>query len=194
MSKIIGITGLIASGKSTLTNYLKEKRYRVFDADQEVRELYSNINFLNRLKEIFPDVFIEGTLNKSILSKIIFSNSFEKKKLESLIHPIVEKKCNDFIESNINEMFIFLDIPLLFEVGWNKKCDEIILVIINKEIQKERYIKRGGKPELFENIIKNQGNIIDKISKSTYILENNNTIKCFYSEIDKIIKTLSKNF
>ncbi len=194
MAKVIGITGLIASGKSTLTNYLKEKGYRVFDADYSVKELYNNIAFLDGLKDIFPTAFIDGNFNKSILSKIVFSSPAEKKKLENIIHPIIEKKCDEFIKDNMDESLIFLDIPLLFEVNWDRKCNEVVLVVVNKEIQKERYIGRGGKPELFEKIIENQGNIEEKISKSTYVLENNSDINDFYRKIDDTLYKLNHIF
>lgn len=193
MVKVIGITGLIASGKSTLSNYLKEKGYKIFDADYEVKKLYSNNDFLNILKKAFPTAFVNSILNKDILAQIVFSNLIKKNKLENLIHPIIEMKCDEFVKDNANEKVIFLDIPLLFEVGWDKKCNEIILVVIDKEIQKIRYIERGGKAELFEKIIKNQGYIEDKKSKSTYIIENNDSIKKFYDKIDKVMEKLSKN-
>ena len=140
MTKIIGITGLIASGKSTLTKYLLEKGYKVFDADKEVKDLYYEENFLNKLKIIFPDVFINNNIDKSLLAKLIFSNKNEKEKLEKLIHPLIEKKCDIFIKTNQLEKTIFLDVPLLFEVGWNKKCNEIITIILDKDIQKERFV------------------------------------------------------
>ena len=191
MAKVVGITGLIASGKSTLTEYLLGKGYKVFDSDREVKKLYTENSFLNRLQKSFPEVFANKKLDKSLLSSIVFSDTNKRRILEQLIHPTIEKKCDDFIKNNINEKVIFLDIPLLFEVGWDKKCDEIILITINRENQLKRYLERGGKIELFEKIIQNQGNMKEKILKSTYILDNNDTTEKFYRQIDKLI---SKNF
>ena len=188
MVKVIGITGLVACGKSTLTNYLKSKNFKVFDADFESKQLYTKSDFLNTLKLSFPTAFDVDICDKKILSNIVFSNKQDKKKLESLIHPIIEKKCDEFIKDNINEKIIFLDIPLLFEVKWNKKCSDIILVIADKKIQKERFLERGGDAKIFDKIIENQGNVKEKISKSNYVLENNHSLSEFYVEIDNILK------
>ena len=191
MTKIIGITGLIASGKSTLTKYLLEKGYKVFDADKEVKDLYSEENFLNKLKIIFPDVFINNNIDKSLLAKLIFSNKNEKEKLEKLIHPLIEKKCDIFINTNQLEKTIFLDVPLLFEVGWNKKCNEIITIILDKDIQKERYINRGGDISLFDKILENEGDIEFKKSNSTYIIDNNGNLEDFYKKVNNILSNVN---
>jgi len=191
MVKVIGITGLLACGKSTLTNYLKSKNFKVFDADFESKILYMDCNFLNILKLNFPNAFDGDIFNKKVLANIIFSDKKEKKKIESLGHPIIEKKCDEFIKNNINEKIIFLDIPLLFEVQWNKKCDEVILIIADKKIQKDRFLKRGGDIEIFDKIIKNQGNIEEKISKSNYILENNGSLDEFYNKIDNLLRSFN---
>ncbi|HSQ98167.1 MAG TPA: dephospho-CoA kinase [Rickettsiales bacterium] len=188
MTKIIGITGLIASGKTTLVNYLKDKNYKVFDSDFEVKKLYLDKNFLNKLKEVFPDAFQQNILDKKHLAEIVFSNKEKKTELENLIHPIIEKKCDNFIKENINEEIIFLDVPLLFEVNWDKKCTDIILINIDKNIQKQRFLDRGGDSKIFDKIIQNQGNIKEKISKSNFILNNNSSLKDFYNQIDKILK------
>lgn len=191
MAKVIGITGPISSGKSTLSNYLKQKGYKIFDADLEVKNIYQDENFLIKLKNDFPDVFINNVFDKSQLSKIIFFDKEKKVKLENLTHPIVEKKCDDFIKKFNQEKNIFIDVPLLFEVNWDKKCDEIILLTIEKSLQKERYVNRGGKLDLFEKIIKNQNDIESKISKSTYTINNNGTLKDFYTKIDSILNKIN---
>ncbi len=190
MAVVIGITGLVAAGKSTLIDYLKLKNFKVFDADLETRKLYLNDEFLSRLKQIFPDTFKEGVFDKKYLRNLIFSNKQEKSKLENLIHPIIEEKCDEFIKQNIIERTIFLDIPLLFEVKWNKKCNDVILVLADKAIQKQRFLERGGDVEIFDKIIENQGNVDEKISKSKYILNNNGSLRDFYHEIDKILLKL----
>lgn len=190
MVKIVGITGLVACGKSTLTNYLRSKNFKVFDADFESKQLYTKSDFLNTLRLSFPTVFDGDIFDKKILANIVFSNKQEKKKLENLIHPIIEKKCDEFIKNNINEKIIFLDIPLLFEVNWNKKCSDVILIIADKEIQKERFLERGGDAKIFDKIIENQGNVEEKVSKSNYVLENNHSLSEFYGKIDNILENI----
>ena len=193
MFQIIGITGLISSGKTTLSNYLKTKNYKIFEADFEVKKLYEDINFLNKLKDIFYNCFKNNILDKNLLSNIIFNDKDKKKILENIIHPIIEKKCDLFIKNNQNEKIIFIDIPLLFEVGWDKKCNKIILITINRDIQKKRYMERGGSVELFEKILKNQTDIEYKKNKSDFIIENNESIESFYSKIDNILANIKQN-
>lgn len=193
MTKIIGITGLIASGKSTIGAYLRKLNFKVFDCDSIIRDLYNDDLFIKKLKNIFPLVFFNGKLNKKLLSDLIFSDINEKAKLEYLIYPVVEEKCNQFIENNKNEKIIFLDAPLLFEANLSKKCDEIILLTIDKDIQKQRYIKREGKEGIFEKIIQNQHITSDKIKKSHYIIENNFSFDKLYENIDEILKKLFFN-
>ena len=190
MVLVCGITGLIASGKTTLTKYLIGKKYKVFDADLEVKKLYTKKYFIKKIKKIFFEAFNGDFLNKSILSNIIFNNLNKKKQLENIIHPIIENKCNSFIEKYKNKKIIFLDIPLLYEVGWDKKCDKTIFVTVNKSIQKQRYIERGADLSLFEKILKFQNKCISKKKNSTYIINNNKTKEYFYEEIDKILDNL----
>lgn len=192
MAKVVGITGLVSSGKSTVSKYIKDKGYKVFDADYEVKNLYKDNDFLLRLQNEFPGAFVNNDFDKLRLSKTVFENAEKRKKLESIIHPIIEEKCDIFIKEYINEKVIFIDIPLLFEVEWDKKCNEIILVLVNRDIQKNRYLERGGNPEIFDNIIKSQGNIGEKIAKSTYIIENNGSFEDFYKNLDEVLQKIKQ--
>ncbi|MDR3289718.1 MAG: tRNA lysidine(34) synthetase TilS [Rickettsiales bacterium] len=178
--KVIGITGLVASGKTTMVEYLRKKGYKIFESDDEVKKLYQEEVFLKQIKELF------GTNDKSNLAKIVFNDVVQKGKLESLIHPIIENKCNDFIEQNNNERYIFLDVPLLYEVGWDKKCNKVILIVIDGELERQRFIKRGGTVERFEIIIKNQNGEDGKRKKADYVIENNGNYDDFYEKIDKL--------
>ncbi|MDR2526773.1 MAG: tRNA lysidine(34) synthetase TilS [Rickettsiales bacterium] len=178
--KVIGITGPISSGKTVMANYLKKLGYKVYECDNEVKLLYNNDNFLYKVNNLM------GTIDKSEIAKIIFTNKDKKRELENLIHPIIEKKCDDFIDENINERYIFIDVPLLYEVGWDKKCDKVILITIPRDIQKDRFIKRGGNAEIFDKILNEQDIYKDKEQKSNFIIENNGTIDEFYEKIQKI--------
>lgn len=192
MTKIIGITGLLASGKSTLTKYILKQNYIVFDSDFEVNKLYNDNNFLNEVKNIFPQAFINVTINKKILAEEIFSNNEKKLALEKLVHPLIEIKLDNFIKNNQNQEIIFIDVPLLFEVEWNKKCHEIILVASNEKISFERFIARGGQPNMFHKIISNQSDLKYKIQNSTYVIENNESLERFYNKIDKVLEKIRK--
>lgn len=185
--KIIGLTGGVASGKSTCSAYLVNKGYNIFDADAEVRKLYDDPEFLKKLKTIFPDVFENDILNKNLLRQNVFSNPEETKKIEQLIHPLVEQKCDEFIKKNKDKDIIFLDVPLLFESGWHKKCDEVLSILCDANIRKKRYIKRGGIPEIFDNIIKRQNTDAERSHKSSHTIMNDKELDEFYKNIDMFL-------
>jgi len=191
--KIIGITGSLASGKSTMSNYIVSKNYSLFDSDLEVKKLYGDKIFLDELKQLFPEVFIEQyAIDKKKLATLIFADKVKKISLEHLIHPIVEVKLDSFIKQNHDKNVIFIDVPLLFEVGWNTKCDEIIFVMADRKIALQRYLKRGSDPELFDKIMGNQGDIDSKMKQATYVIVNNDNIINFYDKIDKVIQKIVK--
>ena len=148
----IGITGGIASGKSSVGNFLKEvKKLIVLDADVfaraalEPKETLTQVifeRFGEPVKEYSANKKI--TLNRSALAKIIFENKAEKEWLESLIHPIIINKIKEGFEKNSHLPTIVLIAPLLFETNIDKLCSEIWMVHCSKRKQLERLIKRDN--------------------------------------------------
>ena len=172
--KIVGITGAIGCGKTTLANMIRKLGYEVFDADKEVGQLYENKEFLNVIKNNFPLAFDNGIFDKKKLRKIVFSNQKELLKLETLIEPFLQKLFQDKIkEVSHGEGIFFVDAVLLFEKGWHKYCDKVICVKVDLETQKQRVMKR------------------DKISEKEffdiYYLQMNSEKKCALA--DEIIDT-----
>ena len=145
----IGLTGGIASGKSTITNYIKEnKKIPILDADNFSRELIKPNTFV--YKEIlgyFGNKIIdkktsEKSINRKLLKNIIFTNTKDRKWIEKLLHPLIkEKMIEECIRYKKNQV-IFLVIPLLFEAKFEDICTEIWLVKCPPEQQKQRLIKR----------------------------------------------------
>jgi len=193
MTIIVGITGLIASGKTTLCSYLKKLNYKIFEADNSARELYNDEDFLLIIKKDFPEVFIDGKIDKKLLAKIIFNDVNKKKQLENIIHPIVNGHCDNFISKNRNEKILFIESALLFEADWYKKCNKIILLTIDRGIEKQRYTEREGSDKLFDIILKNQVDVKNKIEKCDYIIENNSDIFHLYKETDKVLYKLNNS-
>jgi len=188
--QVVGITGVICSGKSLISQYLKKQGYKVFDADEEVQKLYKDRKFLKILKSFFPHIFINGKINKTLLSNVVFKNKKKLKKLEQIIHPIIEKKCNEFIAKNQKEKIIFLDVPLLFEVKWDKKCDHTIAISVNNKIQKKRFLANGKTEKELESIRQNQLLNDEKVARATFVVDNNGTKADTYKQIDWIIQKL----
>ena len=157
---LVGITGSIGCGKTTIANILREQGCLVLDIDKWVKFLYFRKDFLKIIKNKFPEVFIDNVFNKRLLRDIVFNNNDKLKLLESIIHPILNKRIRRFIgKSKNNYNIVFLDVALLFEMKWDKFCDYIILADVDKEIQKSRVIKR-------DNISENDFEKIDNIQLS----------------------------
>ena len=162
MTKIIGITGSIGMGKSTISYMLAKLGIPVFDSDKQVSKvLENNRKIITKIGLKWPHAVIindrEISVNRKVLGDIIFSNLSDKIFLERLIHPIINQERDLFIQQNINHSLIALDVPLLFETKLHKICDFIFLANAKSDIQMSRVLKRKNMThEKFDLIKKNQ--------------------------------------
>ena len=176
MTKIIGITGGIASGKSTVTNYIKVKKIPIHDSDNVVFSLYNKPTkkFLKFLKKIKLGAAIKkNTISKNIIRENIFKDINKKNMLEKFIHNEVRKSRNKFFKKNINKKnkLIFLDIPLLFEKNLDKICDFVFYMYAPLKVRKKRALNRKGmNRQILNLIIKNQIKDSEKKRKSDYVI------------------------
>tara|TARA_Y100000022_G_scaffold10222_1_gene8129 strand:- start:629 stop:1240 length:612 start_codon:yes stop_codon:yes gene_type:complete len=143
----IAITGKIASGKSTISELIKKLGFSVFESDKEVNKLFRVKSTKKKIKDLFfekIDNLIEkdGSINKGLLGDYVFLNKDELKNLEDLIHPLLNKEKQKFIDSNKKKKILFFDIPLLFEKKLFSHYNFIIYVYVQKKIQEERVLKR----------------------------------------------------
>ena len=146
----IGLTGGIASGKTTITNYIrKHKNIPIIDADNLSRELIKpNTYGYKKILDYFGNKIIdnknnsEKKINRKLLRKIIFKHSESKEWIEKLLHPLIKEKMIEECNQYKNNQTIVLVIPLLFEAKFEDICTEIWLVKCSKEIQKKRLITR----------------------------------------------------
>ncbi|MDO4604881.1 MAG: dephospho-CoA kinase [Helcococcus sp.] len=199
-SRIIGLTGSIATGKSTVSNYLKEKGYKVIDADQITHELMrkGNVNYIQIVKYFGCKILDEnGEIDRKKLSKMVFSDKNELKKLNYLTHPNIFNKIKKTIEIS-DEKIIFLDIALLIEFirdeKWNIHLDEIWLVYVDRNLQFERLKKRNNFSEEEANIrIDSQMKIDEKIKYANFILYNDRNLEYLYEQIDERLKIYESN-
>lgn len=146
--KIIGITGSLASGKTTASKILSFGKGPLFSADKYVKKLYKQNDFK---KKIYKKFNLKKKSNvKKDLKKKILSNHSNLKKLEKIIHPLVRLEMKKFIKKNENEKFVFLEIPLLIESKLSKNFDVIIFIKSNKNVRLGRFIQKGGSAKLFD--------------------------------------------
>ncbi len=141
--KLVAITGSIGCGKTTIAKIVGKLGYTVFDVDGWVRRLYFKKDFIKVIQEHFPAVAENGQVNKRALRNIVFSDNRQLKVLEGLIHPFLRETLKDVIRKNAcrNDIF-FIDVALLFEMGWDRYCDFILVADADYEIQKQRVMNR----------------------------------------------------
>ncbi|WP_202710710.1 dephospho-CoA kinase [Sporosalibacterium faouarense] len=196
--KVIGLTGGIATGKSTASKYLVEKGYSVIDADVLAREVVDvgRPAYEDILKEFGDKILNEDlTINRTKLGGIIFNSEELRKKLNSIVHPRVtdEMKMQKIKELKDNKL-VFLDIPLLIEVRTHLKkegldFDEIWLVYIDEETQLQRLMKRDGIDRLqaFKKI-KAQMSINEKKKYADVIIDNSGSISDLEKKLDSLLE------
>lgn len=194
---IIGITGSIGTGKSTVSNYLISKGYSVVDADKISKGAYNiGSNGYKAILEVFGEEILNsnGEVDRKKIKKIVFDNSNMLQRLNMAIHPIIineiEKEIEILLES---QNVVFLDAPLLIETELHKKVDKIIVVICDKNEQINRIIKRDKiTADMAISIINSQMSIDEKLKFADYIVYNNSTIENLYSQVDEIILEIKK--
>lgn len=196
--KIIGLTGGIASGKSTVSKHLKNLKIPVHESDFVVLEIYKNPTkkFLIYLKRIqLTKSIVKKKIDKKIIRDEIFNNKDKKILLEKYIHKEVKKSRNSFIKTNREkkQKIIFLDIPLLFENKLEKKCDYVVCVFAPLMIRKKRALQRKGMTnKIFNLIIKNQMSDKLKKEKSDFTINTVGPKEKTLNKLKKIIKRLIK--
>lgn len=193
---IIGITGTIASGKSTVSDYFIKQGYVVIDADKITKELQEQKEVLTEFLEIFGEsVLLENrSLNRQKLREIVFQDKTALQKINRIMHPKVREKFEDVRSRTLKEEIVFFDIPLLFEAHFEDLCEKIILVCAEREVQIRRVIQRDNSSrELAEKIINSQAKEEEKRKKSDYIIENNDSIEELYQKLKKWEETFNEN-
>ena len=170
----IGITGSVASGKSTVAKILSRGIYPIFSADKIVKKIYKKHNFKKKIKKTF-NIKTNDRL-KIKIKEIIKKKKINLNKLEKIIHPIVRAEMHRFLKKE-NKKICILEIPLLFENKLQNFFDVIVFVHTAKNKRIKRFVKKGGTIEMFKILNKKQLNPKIKIKKSNYIFHNNKSIK-----------------
>lgn len=196
VAKIVGIYGRIASGKSTALYYFKSKGYPVFSADEEVNNLYKKDKFFQAYcLHLFGETILStyGTINKSVIKKIILEDEKKKTALENYIYPRIEKKLKIFIKKNRNQEFVFLEVPLLFEAHWDHYCDYILALDAPIEMQIAN-LKRRKSKTISKDLEFNASHQFEKnIKKCTDYLLNNGSLSDFHQKLELFLQKIKKD-
>lgn len=190
---IAGLTGGIASGKSTVSSIFRSFGVEIADADITAKKISEREDVLQEIGKIFgKDVLsAEGQIDRVKLKEVVFSDKNKLIQLNNIIHPKVMEEFKKIKENTPKNDIIIFDIPLLFEAGMDKMCDTVILVYADREMQIERIKARDGvSRELAEKIIDAQMSLEDKKEKSDIHIENNGTQEELKKKVEDIYRKL----
>ena len=185
--KIIAVTGIIGSGKSTVLSVLQSIGEYTLSCDEINRELLYNEEYLKGLEILFPKAFTSGKLDKSAIRNVIFHNEEEREKLNSYAHKKIKEKLIEEIEKSPSSR-VFVEIPLLNQVDFVDLFDEIWVIKATENVRIDRIIKRDNisKEEAISKI-KTQNELFDFKQKTIYIYNDTNT-QNLAKEIRELIK------
>lgn len=190
---VYGLTGGIASGKSTAVNFFKEKGVKIFDSDQYVKMLWdTNKELVNEVNSKY-NIKMPSREGKKALANIIYNSDIDKAYINSLVHPLVFAGVDKFVEENIGEKFLIVDVPLLFETGFDQKVDKTILIYTSKKHQVNRLMKRDNldKEEAVKRI-NSQITLKDKKNLSTFVINNTKTIDKLNDKLKLLYEVINR--
>lgn len=189
---VIGLTGGIASGKSTVANYLKENGFAVIDADIAARQaVEKGTEGLRKVAQTFPGVLNEdGTLNRKALGTIIFNDKAQRDSLNEIVHPIVRRLMDEEKAAALSEgKVVVMDIPLLYENELEHTVDEVWVVYVSYDIQKMRLMKRNELSESEADArINSQMSMDEKRDKADIVIDNCHDLNSLYKRLEALIK------
>ena len=195
---VIGLTGGIGTGKSTVSRILKERGYEVIDLDVIAHEVIRFPQVIEKIVENFGKEILENNnsendiISREKLGKIIFRNKKKRLILNSIMHPeILHSMREKILKYKKENKIIFVEIQLLFEVQWEKEFDSILLVSSDEKTQIQRVLKRDNRTyEEALNIINSQMSLDEKKKRSDFIIENNGSILELEQKVDEFLKKL----
>lgn len=190
----IGITGSIACGKSTITEYLKKLGYSVIDADKIGHEVLKEVNIKRELINVFGEkILSKDEIDRKVLSTIVFNDKNNLKKLNSIVHPRIRELIVEYQRILEDKSIQFLDVALLFETKFENLVDKVIVVHTDLEQQLKRLIERN-KLTKKQALLRINSQIASKDKKklADYVVDNSGDIESSYRQIDDILLQIKK--
>ena len=176
MPKIIGLTGGIGSGKTTVAKMFSDLGVPVYIADLEAKKITNEKETLHLLQQQFgPEVVENGNLNRSALANLVFKNPEMLEQLNKIIHPLVAKDFENWVKNNENEKLLLKETAILFETSNHLKCDYVITVTAPIDVRIKRVQKRDQtSADEIRRRMSNQWTDEEKAKLSDFVIENNN--------------------
>ena len=189
---VIGLTGGIASGKTTVSDYLNSLGVCVIDADEVAHEVTSpgSAGFKEIIEEFGEDLLTaEGNLNRKKLGEIVFSDKEALSKLNAIVHPLVIENIRQMLVKIECSPCVVLDVPLLFESGMDDLCDEVWVVAVDEDTQVKRLMERDGyNLDEATRRVNAQMPLEEKVRRAHRVLDNTGTIEETKRQVDELFE------
>ncbi len=192
MTKVIGLTGGIGSGKTMVAKYIESLGIPVYIADDEAKKLMNNEELTNAIaSQLGADLISDGALNREKLAKLVFDNPEKLQTLNRIVHPKVKEHFDHWVKSHSQHFLVVKEAAILFETGGNKYCDAVITVTAPEETRIQRVMERdqANRQDILKRI-QSQWTDEQRIAKSDYVI-NNISVKETYTQIKQILKLLT---
>ena len=186
---VIGVTGKVASGKSSVIKLIQDKNIPVISSDEIVKDLYKSNVSLKEMIEKRLNLHFEKEVDKSLLREHLLSNPKDKKILESIVHPFVKEELESFINAH-SKGLIAIEVPLLYESKMDKLCDFVIAIDIDETKQLERLKKRNIMSANELRIINSTNKFESYKDKVDYLIDNSDTLDSLDKQVTKVINKL----
>ena len=191
---VVGLTGSIATGKSFVARCFLKLGAAVFDADKTVHELLTfGGEAVQPVRQLFPDSYHEGEICRKKLGEVVFSDDIKRKKLEKIIHPLVDKRRREFLEKCKKDRvkIAILEIPLLFEMERQSLCDYVVVTTVDSYTQEKRALERNGMTkEKFDAVNSLQMASRDKVRKADFVIDTSFSEFAVFREVKGVINKI----
>ncbi|THF50313.1 dephospho-CoA kinase [Allorhizobium terrae] len=188
----LGLTGSIGMGKTTTADFFRQEGVPVYDADAAVHELYRH-EAVEPIGAVFPEAIVDGVVDRSILSQTLAQNPGKMKALEAIVHPLVRRKQQAFLEDQelAGADLVAFDIPLLFETGGQKQLDKVVVVSCDAETQRERVLARPGwTEEKLAMVLARQMPDEEKRARADFVVETGFGLEIAQAQVKDIVQAL----
>lgn len=193
---LIGLTGSIGMGKSTVAQMFAEEGVPSYNADDAVHAMYRPGGVaVGPVGEAFPEVIVDGAVDRELLSKAVLNDADALKRLELIVHPLVGAMQMAFLQSarDAGAAMVILDIPLLFEKGGEKRVDVTVVVSAPADVQRERVLRRPGMTaDKFEAILAKQTPDAEKRARADFVIDTGSSLEETRAQVRAVLKALKE--
>jgi dephospho-CoA kinase len=189
---VLGLTGSIGMGKSTVAKMFERAGVPVFDADAVVRRLQGpGGGLVEKIGELFPGAVRCGTLDRECLAHIVLADPAKLKALEEIVHPAVRDSRDAFVAENPAARILVFEIPLLFETGGEKDFDKVIVVSAPAEVQRARVLERTGMSAAkFDSLLARQTPDAEKRARADFVIDTGSDLSTTEAQVSDILDCL----